>query len=420
LPGWADSEAGLEDQLEAHRDSIMPLDEVADGEQKMPLEKKVRMLSFLIARNRPRKLSKHYEREIGAGGREFRTIVLSSSERSFRTIARRAGEQRLGGEEVRFIDVRATEPGSLGIFDGHVAPQSGQTADETAKEIIERLRANARKHQGHVYLEFWQKYQRDPSAALAAIRRYKQEFERKMKAAGPTNILRIRSNFAVIWAAGALAIDYGVLPWKKKVTFLAIEKCFRSALKTLAVSKKPLSADRRVARALRKRLRRAHLVTLRARTAHTQQQIAKHRNADGFVIGKELLINARRLNHWLPNRSDRLILAHRKILRTARSDTLTIEKTIPGIKGKPRYYVFRRTALESYLSEKVRRKALVRAGALRGTEVDQAALDAAVYLGQVANSIQKSPMSSVPFCNDRSPKIRRDSGVSSGYGNQFR
>ena len=41
---------------------MMPLDEFGDGEHQMRLERKARMLAFLIARNRPRKLSKVYER----------------------------------------------------------------------------------------------------------------------------------------------------------------------------------------------------------------------------------------------------------------------------------------------------------------------------------------------------------------------
>ena len=95
-----------------HRDCMMPLDETADGEHKMPLDQKARMLTFVIARNRPRKYSKKYEKQHGLQNREYRIVVQSSSERALRDIARNAGNQRLGGEEVRFTDVPASEPGS--------------------------------------------------------------------------------------------------------------------------------------------------------------------------------------------------------------------------------------------------------------------------------------------------------------------
>ena len=57
---------------------------------------------------------------------------------------------------------------------------------------------------------------------------------RQFEAIAQTNdlktIYRIRSNFAIIWAAGALAIDYGVLPWKKSRLLKAVKKCFAGLL----------------------------------------------------------------------------------------------------------------------------------------------------------------------------------------------
>jgi hypothetical protein len=48
LPGWADTEPGIEDQALGHRDCILPLDETGDGKGKMPLKDKARMLAFMI------------------------------------------------------------------------------------------------------------------------------------------------------------------------------------------------------------------------------------------------------------------------------------------------------------------------------------------------------------------------------------
>jgi uncharacterized protein (DUF927 family) len=87
LPCWADSGSGLEAIARGHRDCVMPLDETADGEHQMPLEKKSKMVAFLIARGRPRKLSPVYERNHNLANREFRIILLSSSERALGQIA---------------------------------------------------------------------------------------------------------------------------------------------------------------------------------------------------------------------------------------------------------------------------------------------------------------------------------------------
>jgi uncharacterized protein (DUF927 family) len=156
IPGWADTEAAFEGQAMGHRDCIMPLDETADGASKMPLEQKARMLAFIIARNRPRKFSKDYEKKHGLKNREYRIIVLSSSERALRDVAREAGDPRLAGEEVRFTDVPASEPGSQGIFDGNIKPEDGKTLSEITKALVDAAAVAAQRNQGHVlpaYLE---------------------------------------------------------------------------------------------------------------------------------------------------------------------------------------------------------------------------------------------------------------------------
>jgi putative DNA primase/helicase len=162
LPSWADSEPAIEDQARGLRDCVMPLDETADGEDKnTPLEKKARILAFLIARNRPRRLSRIYERNNNLENREFRIIVVSTSERALGQIARAAGRQRLGGEEVRFIDIPASDPNSAGIFDGKITPAPGKTLRETTKELIDTLEVNAIKHQGYAFCELMEKYIND-------------------------------------------------------------------------------------------------------------------------------------------------------------------------------------------------------------------------------------------------------------------
>ena len=133
LPCWADTQAGMEDLARGHRDNVMPLDESADGEHQMPLEKKSQMIAFLIGRNRPRKLSRTYERNHKLANREFRIILLSSSERALGQIARAAHARRLGGEEVRFMDIPASKPGSSGIFDANIKLRPGKSFGKPLK-----------------------------------------------------------------------------------------------------------------------------------------------------------------------------------------------------------------------------------------------------------------------------------------------
>ena len=357
LPGWADSQAGIEDLARGHRDCVMPLDETGDGEHQMPLEKKARMLAFLIGRNRPRKLSKRYERNHNLTNREFRVIVLSSSERALGQIARAAGERRLGGEEVRFVDIPASDPNSSGIFDDNIEPDPGKTLGETTKELVETLKFNAIKHQGHAFRALLDKYVNDPHG-LEHLSTYKEQFERDAVLSDGQNAnYRIRSNFAVMYAAVALAIDYEILPWKKRPTFRAIEKCMRLALATMQTGESQEASStllidaHHLGNTLKKQLDRAKLVSVKPKKKVTKKQARARQKADGFKINGAIYIKPDRFKRWIPNQSERNALKDKKVIRTERDDTATVERKIGGIKGKPRYYAIDVRALLRLVAE---------------------------------------------------------------------
>jgi uncharacterized protein (DUF927 family) len=352
LPSWADSESALEALAQGHRDCVMPLDETADGEVKTPIEKKARLLAFLIARNRARRLSPIYERSHNLTNREFRIIVLSTSERALGQIARAANARRLGGEEVRFMDIPASGPNSPGIFDGNIEPGLGKTLHETTKELIETLKVNAIKHQGYAFRELQERYVNDPDG-LERLKTYKEQFERDALLPDEHNAYyRVRTNFAAMYAAAALAIDYDILPWKKPPTFRAIEKCMRLAFAMLATgAKEPAPAatavdEHRLCKTLKDALATADLVVVKPKQKVTDQEVRARQKADGFKINGETYIKPDRFKCWVATHSERAALKKQKVILTGRDDTATVEKKIGGIKGKPRYYAIDVRALD--------------------------------------------------------------------------
>jgi hypothetical protein len=195
LPGWADSPAGIEQLIVGHRDTILPLDETGDGEDnKMKLAMKARLLAFAVGRNRPRNLDKGHEKASKLSTRDCRGIVLSSSERALGSVAMTEGNPRLGGEEVRFIDVPATNPSSQGVFDTPLRIKNGQSPLEVGKQAIDQLKRAAIHHQGHALHKFLRRYVKDPGAALDKVTQYMKAFEQKSSAVMITNAdSRIRS-----------------------------------------------------------------------------------------------------------------------------------------------------------------------------------------------------------------------------------
>ena len=204
------------------------------------------------------------------------------------------------------MDIPASDPNSAGIFDGNIAPAPGKTLRETTKELVENLKANAIKHQGYAFRELIEKYVNDPHG-LEHLRNYKEQFERDAVLPDEHNAhYRVRSNFAVMYAAAALSIDYEILPWKKRPTFRAIEKCMRLALATLATGAKepgatmPAIDTRNVGRTLMKRIAEAELVTVKPKQKVTEAQARARQKADGFKINGEIYVKPDRFKRWVP------------------------------------------------------------------------------------------------------------------------
>jgi hypothetical protein len=353
LPGWADSEPGIEAQLLGHRDGLVPMDETGDADRGAEsLPRKARTVAFLLARNRPRKLSKKYQKDHGLLGLDFRNIVLSSSERPLGAVAQALGLSRLGGEEVRLIDVPATEPGSSGIFDGNIRATPGKTLQETTKDLVEQMRVDARISQGHAGPAFLRRCMQDPKW-LETLQQYKTQFEAEAQLPDQHNAhYRIRSNFALIYAAAALAIDYGILLWGKKATFRAIEKCMRGALASLQANQpSPVRPYCELVAHLKNRIATSKLEHVNLKQPTTSKQARKRRSADGLMVNGEIFLKPDRLRAWFPNHAELEALVEslkeRAALRIRRNDTPTCEQMIGGIPGKPRYYVLKKKVLKS-------------------------------------------------------------------------
>ena len=242
------------------------------------------------------------------------------------------------------MDMPASESGSSGIVDASIKLRRGKSLREITKELVETLKADAIKHQGHALRALLQRYVNDPRG-LETLKKYKQQFEREAAIADAHNAhYRVRSNFALMYAAVALAIDYGILPWGRRSTFRAVEKCMRLALATLETGRNDallitVTVDpHRLAKILKERLVRAQIVPVTPKQKVTTEQAQARRKADGFKINGQIYLKPDRFKRWIPTQPGRNALKEQKIISTERKDTATVEKKIAGIEGKPRYY----------------------------------------------------------------------------------
>ncbi len=251
------------------------------------------------------------------------------------------------------MDISASEPGSQGIFDGKLKPKKDKSLLETAKVLVDRTLELAMRNQGYVLPAFLYRLVKDKNWE-ATVRRYKKQFESEVEAPGERAIYRIRSNFAVIWAAAALAIDYKLLPWKKRGALKAIEKCFKRCIAALASplteAVEPRSSNSaNVLQTFKEKLNQCDLQSIQQRRKASKDETTARQKADGFIIDGVTYLKNDRVEGWFPSSQDRSILREAGIFRPQRKDTSTIEKKISGIKGKPRYYGINGEALDRWL-----------------------------------------------------------------------
>jgi hypothetical protein len=281
--------------------------------------------------------------------RDYRIIVLSSSEAALGTIASKAGKPRKGGERVRLIDVPATFPGSRGIFDGEL---HGKTSiAETAKRV-DQLRLDAELNQGFALRRFLTVFKKD-AGAVSTLKGYMADFEARSSAPVIENAdRRILKNFAVIYAAAALAIDYGILPWKKTPTLKAIDKCMVAscdAFSLLQGDSGLIPSAATVALRLKSDLEKLNIIKIAKGTKPRGDEITQRREADGFRIEHYTLIKSKRLDRFSPAEGKELV-ANKILLTEKRADNaLTVSRKIAGIEQKLRYYIIDTTALDKFL-----------------------------------------------------------------------
>ena len=342
LPKWADSDAGIEQLAIGHRDGLMLLDESGDEDGNVPAHKKAQRLAYLFSRNRAKILNKSYLKTINLTDRDFRVIVISTSETALKDIAGAAGQSRKGGEEIRFIDVPATELGSIGIFDCVDTPKD-RTPSEFGRTLADQLRRDSATNQGFAIDAFLKKFMNAPEEALAKVKQRMADFTAKTSTTLTTGAdHRVLANFALMYAAATLAIDYEILPWKREPTRKALEKCMDAAFTkiresfTQLVTIGPDIHD--LAAKLKSNLDQLSILVIEKGSRCGEKEAHKRQAADAFRVGKELYVKSKRWSGFSSIETKELVA--QKILKTEkRADVSTMSKQIAGIDKKLRYYI---------------------------------------------------------------------------------
>ena len=162
------------------------------------------------------------------GTSSWRTIAISSGEKTFKEKLAEAKHPAQAGQLVRFLDIPAPESNLDGFFfediHGH----------DSGKAFVEAIKQAAVTNYGHIAPRFIKHlietgHSNIETRLIAYLARYAGKLYGEE--ADP-QAQRVAGHFTLCAFAGRLAAEWGLVPWKKGDAFRAIKACFQGYVAT--------------------------------------------------------------------------------------------------------------------------------------------------------------------------------------------
>ena len=305
LPNFRASDAAFGEIPAAFNDSLLPLNEL--GLLKGSTTEKyhrLRDFTYGFAEGRGTTYSKLASIEGGSGGSKWLSISLATGEVTSNEIARDAGEIRMAGESVRWIDLAATRNGAADIFDRipKKVPQAKRA--KWAQNRCAKIRAGCRRNHGVAIQHFVEHVIRNSKTVQKEVKSLRRQFVNRVIDANDDPVVRhLAACFGHIYAAGIIGAGSGTLPWQAKTVRKCIERCYRDARRELNTETDLLRDGLNILRAKIRALRKANGSALES--------------AEGFTAGgmsNRTTMRAEAFKGWFPDvRQANLVL---KFLRS--------------------------------------------------------------------------------------------------------
>jgi putative DNA primase/helicase len=215
---WNQTDKRLQEQLPEFNDCLVPVDDLMSMEGS-DREKYSRIKSSAYIFALGADTGRHSSYSQGSS-KNWRTILITSSEHSIRVLAGRSRTQRNPGETVRLIDLPATFDGATDIFD-RVAALNGR------ERLWGQWYEACSQNQGRVFESFLEKLIARRTRMPEVIKKHIKAFVTLVGVESDGNLARdIAEKFGLVYAAGELAIQFRLVPWKSADLRGVIEKCY--------------------------------------------------------------------------------------------------------------------------------------------------------------------------------------------------
>ncbi len=346
---WDITANALEEIAAEHCDRLLVLDEAGllFGIDPRKGVQAARDIAFKLTAGAGRRRSRFFTRGTKVTAWSWRLMVLSSGEDSFGAMAAKAGLDRLGGEKVRMIDVPAVMSEGLGIF--HSVPEGRSSA-----ELAEQVETASRTHFGHPAYRFAKflvaGMRQDRGALVRGIDEHREAFTAAAQVPSDSWEQRFAGRFGIAYAAACLAIDAGVLPWKKEKALAAVVDTYQAARRAVPSFDEAIErAWNRVCDKLADSKRIADLASPSGRKAAKTGKVLACLKDDP-AHGRYFVVRPEALWQWVGNSVSPVCLGawmrdHGHLVTTSRN-LPTRQVKVSGIEGRRTYYCIRAKSVE--------------------------------------------------------------------------
>ena len=199
---WRATANALESLALAHNDTLLCLDEFAQVD---PSEAGVAAYALANGQGKARQKSDGSLRKRA----EWLLLFLSSGEVSLadHMASSKTGGRAAAGQELRLVDIPAEAGSGMGIWEElHAAAGPA--------DLSEAVKRGARAHYGHAGPMFLERLAAERDEAVGQARGFVSAFMDTAEGQGDSGqVRRVGRRFALVGAAGELAIAWGVVPW---------------------------------------------------------------------------------------------------------------------------------------------------------------------------------------------------------------
>jgi putative DNA primase/helicase len=231
LPNFRTTDAAFDELQRDFDDNLMPINEfgLLEGTAKERRQRQ-RELTYGSAEGRGKTYSRFVPTEKSGKNIKRRSIIFANGEETSDELAMHAGEIRMAGETVRWIDLPGAKVGCPDVFDR--APPFDSRAKRSAwyRRQCGALRAGCEHHHGVALWHFIKRVIGQRRTVRGELVELRDSFVKMVTKDECDHVVQhLAKNFGHIYAAGILAVRFGTVPWSEDLVLECVSRCYRDA-----------------------------------------------------------------------------------------------------------------------------------------------------------------------------------------------